>query len=113
MTDKMGRPAKLVNLEWNRKEDKIEEILQVGEFKAPQKDNFINIFEVEYGDRMKFVQKMTKLCDTIKENLLGQYSGALRSVFKLVFIARTLIGSCNLSLTRAQTDEHQFENHSK
>ena len=84
MTDKMGRPAKLVNLEWNRKEDKIEEILQVGELKTPQKDNFINIFEVEYGDRMKFVQKMTKLCDSIKENLLRQYSGALRWVFKIL-----------------------------
>ena len=93
MTDKMGRPAKLVNLEWNRKEDKIEEILQVGEFKTPQKDNFINIFEVEYGDRMKFVQKMTKLCDSIKENLLRQYSGALRWGFKMMFLARALIGS--------------------
>ena len=64
--DRLGRQAKLIDLEWNEKENKIKEILQVHDMMAPVKDQFLNIFEVEYGERQSWVLKLFKYIQLVK-----------------------------------------------
>ena len=81
-TDKLGRPGKLIGLEWNKKESKIDQTIQVGSIKPPQKNNFVSVFETEYAERLKVIIKMINLAEGSKTELLNGYKMILDEIMK-------------------------------
>ena len=65
-TDKLNRPGKLIGLEWNKKESKIDQLVQVGTIRPPLPNNFVNKFETEFGERLKVILKMMTQAESSK-----------------------------------------------
>ena len=78
--DNLGRPGKLIGLEWNKKESKVDPIVQVGQVRAPQKNNFVNVFETEFAERMKAVIKSLSLAETSKGEVFITYKMVLNEI---------------------------------